>query len=93
MVISMGFATNSTTIPALVGKGCLVISDELNHSSLVFGTRLSGAAIRIFKHNDVKDLENVLRNSIAEGQPRTRRPWKKVRRVLSQINTLDFGYC
>jgi 7-keto-8-aminopelargonate synthetase-like enzyme len=51
MVVSMGFATNSTTLPALVEKGCLIISDELNHSSLVFGARLSGAAIRVFKHN------------------------------------------
>ena len=51
MVISMGFATNSTTLPALVGSGCLLVSDELNHSSLVFGSRLSGAVVRVFKHN------------------------------------------
>lgn len=51
IVISMGFATNSTTLPALVEKGSLIISDELNHSSLVFGARLSKATIRIFKHN------------------------------------------
>lgn len=51
MIVSMGFATNSTTIPALVGKGCLIISDELNHSSLVYGARVSGASIRVFKHN------------------------------------------
>ncbi|KAI8850877.1 pyridoxal phosphate-dependent transferase [Chytridium lagenaria] len=38
MIVSMGFATNSTTIPGLVGKGCLLISDELNHASLVFGS-------------------------------------------------------
>jgi 7-keto-8-aminopelargonate synthetase-like enzyme len=53
LVVSMGFATNSTTLPALVGKGSLIISDELNHSSLVFGSRISGAAIRIFKHNGI----------------------------------------
>jgi serine palmitoyltransferase len=54
IVISMGFATNSTSLPAIVSKGCLIISDELNHSSLVFGSRLSGATIRIFKHNGTK---------------------------------------
>jgi len=32
LISSMGFATNSTFIPALVGKGCLVISDEFNHA-------------------------------------------------------------
>ena len=48
---SMGFATNSTTLPALLEKGCLLVSDEFNHSSLVFGARLSRATIRTFKHN------------------------------------------
>jgi serine palmitoyltransferase len=51
MLYSMGFATNSTTIPALIGKGGLIISDELNHASLVFAARLSGANIKVFKHN------------------------------------------
>lgn len=51
MVFSMGFATNSTNIPALVGKGCLILSDELNHTSLILGARLSGATIRVFQHN------------------------------------------
>lgn len=47
----MGFATNSTGIPAIAGKGCLIMSDELNHASLALGCRLSGAKIRVFKHN------------------------------------------
>ncbi|KAL6083437.1 hypothetical protein STEG23_035557, partial [Scotinomys teguina] len=55
MTYGMGFATNSMNIPALVGKGCLILSDELNHASLVLGARLSGATIRIFKHNSVMD--------------------------------------
>lgn len=42
IICSMGFATNSTMLPALIGKGGLIISDELNHSSLVFGARLTG---------------------------------------------------
>lgn len=51
IVFGMGFATNATNIPNLVGKGCLILSDELNHSSLVLGARLSGATIKVFKHN------------------------------------------
>lgn len=43
LTYGMGFATNSSTIPALVGKGCLVMSDALNHSSIVAGARTSGA--------------------------------------------------
>lgn len=51
MVFGMGFATNAANIPTLVGKGDLIISDELNHTSLVLGARLSGAKIKVFKHN------------------------------------------
>jgi len=66
LISSMGFATNSTIIPALVGKGCLVISDELNHASIRFGVRLSGANVRMFKHNDMKSLEVLLREVISK---------------------------
>lgn len=51
IVVGMGFATNSTNIPTLVSKGCLIFSDELNHASLVLGCRLSGAKIVVYKHN------------------------------------------
>ncbi|XP_012511514.1 PREDICTED: serine palmitoyltransferase 2 [Propithecus coquereli] len=78
MTYGMGFATNSMNIPALVGKGCLILSDELNHASLVLGARLSGATIRIFKHNNMQSLEKLLKDAIVYGQPRTRRPWKKI---------------
>ena len=56
MVFGMGFATNSANIPALVGKGDLIISDELNHTSLILGARLSGAKIKVFKHNGKMNL-------------------------------------
>ena len=51
VTFGMGFATNSLNIPALVGKNCLILSDELNHASLVLGSRLSGATIKVW---DVK---------------------------------------
>ncbi|KAI9275500.1 pyridoxal phosphate-dependent transferase [Phascolomyces articulosus] len=89
MIVSMGFATNATTIPALVGKGCLIISDELNHSSIVFGARLSGASVRVFKHNSMQDLHDVLRESISQGQPRTHRPWKKILVVVEGLYSME----
>jgi len=51
IVFGMGFATNSLNLPSLVSKGCLVLSDEKNHASLILGLRLSGAVTRIFEHN------------------------------------------
>lgn len=89
MIVSMGFATNSTTIPALVGKGCLVISDELNHSSIVFGARLSGASVRVFKHNNMQNLRELLREVISQGQPRTHRPWKKILVIVEGLYSME----
>ncbi|RUP43953.1 pyridoxal phosphate-dependent transferase [Jimgerdemannia flammicorona] len=89
MVVSMGYATNSTTIPALVGKGCLIISDENNHSSIVFGARLSGASIRVFKHNNMDDLRQLLREVISQGQPRTHRPWKRILVIVEGLYSME----
>ncbi|KAF2083973.1 putative serine palmitoyltransferase 2 [Saccharata proteae CBS 121410] len=93
MVFSMGFVTNATTFPALAGKGCLIISDELNHSSIRFGARLSGAMIEMFKHNDMKDLERVLREVISQGQPRTHRPWKKILIAVEGLYSMEGTIC
>jgi len=94
MVFGMGYATNSTTLPAICGgKGCLIISDSLNHASIVVGARDSGARILVFKHNDPDDLEKVLRDSIVEGQPRTRRPWKKITIIVEGIYSMEGEIC
>uniref|UniRef100_A0A8C5PCE2 serine C-palmitoyltransferase n=1 Tax=Leptobrachium leishanense TaxID=445787 RepID=A0A8C5PCE2_9ANUR len=89
LVFSMGFATNSTNIPALVGKGCLILSDELNHTSLILGSRLSGATVRIFKHNNMQNLEKLLKDAVVNGQPRTHRAWKKILIVIEGIYSME----
>ncbi|KAF9260729.1 serine palmitoyltransferase 2 [Marasmius fiardii PR-910] len=89
LISSMGFATNSTFIPALVGKGCLVISDELNHSSIRFGVRQSGAHVRMFRHNDMRSLESLLREVISQGQPKTHRPWKKIMIIVEGLYSME----
>ena len=55
-----GFNANLGTIPALVGKGDAVFSDELNHASIIDGCRLSGAQIIRYAHCDAQDLQRVL---------------------------------
>lgn len=89
LVISMGFATNSTTIPAIAGPGTLIISDEYNHSSIRFGARLSGAHIRQYKHNDMRELERLLRECISQGMPRTHRPWKKILLIVEGLYSME----
>ncbi|KAL1983474.1 hypothetical protein VTN96DRAFT_10295 [Rasamsonia emersonii] len=89
IVFSMGFVTNATMFAALVDKGCLILSDELNHASIRFGARLSGASIQTFKHNNMTDLENRLREAISQGQPRTHRPWKKILVTVEGLYSME----
>eukprot|EP00462_Mataza_sp_D1_P025134 CAMPEP_0175144046 /NCGR_PEP_ID=MMETSP0087-20121206/13868_1 /TAXON_ID=136419 /ORGANISM="Unknown Unknown, Strain D1" /LENGTH=471 /DNA_ID=CAMNT_0016428379 /DNA_START=82 /DNA_END=1497 /DNA_ORIENTATION=- len=89
MVFGMGFGTNSTGIPALIGKGGLIISDSNNHSSIVAGARSSGAHIKVFQHNDAANLEAVVRRAIVEGQPRTHRPWTKILIMIEGIYSME----
>lgn len=197
ITFGMGFATNSVIIPALVGAECLVISDSLNHASIVTGVRGSGAKVKVilhqfaspcipfapaaclnqsslqaqvynqhggiqsdrqkqnilqqlsslhaelvliiikrlkqclgsctgldcsvfcagdaisiltlsgsvqteptaymlmqvFRHNDVVHLESVLQEGIAYGQPRTRKPWKKVLIIIEGIYSMEGEMC
>jgi len=60
LVYQTGFAANAGLIPQLVGEGDLIISDELNHGSIIDGVRLSRADRAVYKHTDVEDLERVL---------------------------------
>jgi len=64
-----GFAVNSGVIPQLIGKEDVVVSDELNHGSIIDGVRLGGAQRIIYKHNDVSDLEKQLKE-IEKAKPR-----------------------
>lgn len=88
-VYGMGFATNTNTIPILAGKNCLIISDEFNHKSIVDGVRLSGASVKVFKHNNVTHLEWILKRAIIDGHPRTHRPWKKILIVVEGIYSME----
>nr|GLL25651.1 long chain base biosynthesis protein 2a-like [Ipomoea trifida] len=93
IVFGMGYATNSTVLPALIGKGGLIISDSLNHNSLINGARGSGATIRVFQYNTPSDLEKVLREQISEGQPKTHRPWKKIIVVVEGMYSMEGELC
>ncbi len=60
LAYSTGFATNAGLLPQLAGEGDLIISDELNHGSIIDGVRLSRAERTVYKHGDAKDLRRVL---------------------------------
>ena len=65
LLFPSGYAANVGTITALVGKGDAIYSDELNHASIIDGCRLSGAAVHVYAHDDIYDLERQISNSSA----------------------------
>ncbi len=60
LAFQTGFATNAGSIPKIVAKGDVIVSDELNHGSIIDGVRLSRADKTIYKHLDMGDLEKKL---------------------------------
>ena len=62
VVFQSGFAANAGTVSAVLSKDDVVISDELNHASIIDGCRLSRAAIKVFPHKDVDAARQILKN-------------------------------
>lgn len=68
IVFQSGFTANMGAIPAIMTKEDAIISDELNHASIIDGCRLSGAKILRFKHSDMVDMERVIKEAISSNQ-------------------------
>lgn len=60
LVFGSGYLANIGLIPALIGRGGLILADRLSHASLIDGCRLSGAELRIFHHRDLSQLGRLL---------------------------------
>ena len=71
LIYQTGFAANAGLIPQLVGEGDIIISDELNHGSIIDGVRLAKADRAVYKHKDMGELDKVLKEAD-----------KKYRRIL-----------
>ena len=67
LTFQSGFTANSGVIPTITSERDLIVSDELNHASIIDGVRLSRAARAVFPHRDVDGLERVLREARAKG--------------------------
>jgi len=66
VVFQSGFAANAGTVSAILGKEDFILSDELNHASIIDGARLSRAKIKVFRHKDVAHCEELLKEIAAE---------------------------
>jgi glycine C-acetyltransferase len=65
VVFQSGFVANAGTVAAILGKDDLILSDELNHASIIDGARLSRAAIRVFPHRDPAALGRLLEETVS----------------------------
>ncbi len=63
LTVQSGLTANSGTIPAITGERDLIVSDELNHASIIDGVRLSKASRAVFPHRDVDGLDKVLKDA------------------------------
>ncbi|XP_055388037.1 serine palmitoyltransferase 2 [Condylostylus longicornis] len=88
ITFGMGFATNALNLPSLISHGCLVLSDEKNHASIILGLRLSGATTKVFKHNNMSDLEEKLRDAVLSGQG-SGKPYKKIFVIVEGVFSME----
>ena len=61
VVFQSGFTANAGTVQAILGREDIIISDQLNHASIIDGCRLSRAEIKVFPHKDIEACENILK--------------------------------
>lgn len=68
LVFSTGFQTNLGVISALAGKDDVILTDKMNHASIIDGCRLSFSEIKKYRHNDMEDLERLLQQYSDKGK-------------------------
>lgn len=84
LVFQTGFAANAGLIPQLAGKGDLIVSDELNHGSIIDGVRLSQAERKVYRHADTEDLAKVLDES-----DRASPPFRRILIITDGVFSMD----
>ena len=77
VVFQSGFTANAGTVASILGRDDIIVSDELNHASIIDGARLSRAAIRVFPHRDVEAARQIVR-SLPRGQRKLHRHRRRV---------------
>jgi glycine C-acetyltransferase len=89
LTFQSGFTANTGVIPTITGETDLIVSDELNHASIIDGMRLSKAPRVVFKHADTDDLRRVLEEARAKGRDGQGTPHRLVLVVTDGVFSMD----
>jgi glycine C-acetyltransferase len=89
LTFQSGFTANTGVIPTITGETDLIVSDSLNHASIIDGMRLSKAPRKIYPHADVAALQEVLDEAVENGRDGTGEPYRLILVVTDGVFSMD----
>jgi glycine C-acetyltransferase len=89
LTFQSGFTANTGVIPTITGEADLIVSDGLNHASIIDGMRLSKAPRKVYAHADLGALEAVLREATEHGRPDGSGPYRLILIVTDGVFSMD----
>ena len=89
LTFQSGFTANTGVIPTITGEDDLIVSDALNHASIIDGMRLSKAPRKVYPHKDVAALREILREARDRGRPDGAGPYRLVLVVTDGVFSMD----
>jgi glycine C-acetyltransferase len=89
LTFQSGFTANTGVIPTITGEGDLIVSDALNHASIIDGMRLSKAPRKIYPHRDTEALREILREARDRGRDGTGLPYRLILVVTDGVFSMD----
>jgi glycine C-acetyltransferase len=89
LTFQSGFSANTGVIPTVTGESDLIVSDALNHASIIDGMRLSKAPRKVFPHKDVAALGEILREAAERGRDGGAGPYRSILVVTDGVFSMD----
>ena len=89
LTFQSGFTANTGVIPTITGETDLIVSDELNHASIIDGMRLSKAPRKIYPHADVEALHDILGDAVERGRDGSGEPYRLILVVTDGVFSMD----
>jgi glycine C-acetyltransferase len=89
LTFQSGFTANTGVIPTITGEADLIVSDALNHASIIDGMRLSKAPRKVYPHRDLAGLEAILSEAAERGRPDGSGPYRLILIVTDGVFSMD----